>query len=721
MNAYRKWCVGVLVQFLVVALLIVLACCAFGAEPTGAIVGVDTEGLTGKKLAKRRVTLTPEFREAVRGTVLVSVEDEAINTDAAGQCFFSNTIAGPYRLTIAGTPGTTYPLMVPTNREFFWAAALRRTSNAPAVNPQYLTTETGDARYYPQGVVDARIRDATNGFSPASGSPFGDGSGITNFNLLNDDGMYMPYLNSGVAQTPIMGYSTWIKMGCSIYEAILRAYATEFKRYQPYGYRYFIIDDGIWSTNRTADGNLQIKTDGSFTSTMPEIIGWLKTNGYKVGLYTMFHSEPYPCGARTWGSQQSFQDATNFVGLGADFIKLDAVPNNGGWVYYKEFIRAAQWAATTYNKPMPFIEISTEQTGGANPQIRPWVVGAGNGWCLITPAGDVSNGGTWKSTFDRWSMHLATAVYTRPGHFPSMDGLNPAAYTYHEGADAPTHIRNHMGLNALLSGTILVDDLQLHLYAGSEVMTNRDVIAINQDPMVGALRQVATNNYVQFLQKPLQNGDCALGLLNWYTNGPASVSVHLPSIGVQGPVVVRDLWYGTNWIVEAGWTVSVPKGALNLYRISPFKFLSSVAMPVSRASMLYQATAISGVGDNGLLLAEGVSVQAANAGWAQNKYPNDNGRRGTVTTVGVQGGPGVTNMTVAVTFTGVHTVPESGVRGALTDITYSTVVTNGRLAYLSFTNVWPNDTSIREGRVTLPVVAGRTNVSFICDWKVREF
>ena len=89
-------------------------------------VGVDTEDVTGRKLARRRVTLMPEFGQAARSTALVNVDEVATLTGADGRAYFSNVVSGTYKLAIQGAPGTVYRLTVPTNEVLITDSSLSR-------------------------------------------------------------------------------------------------------------------------------------------------------------------------------------------------------------------------------------------------------------------------------------------------------------------------------------------------------------------------------------------------------------------------------------------------------------------------------------------------------------------------------------------------------------------------------------------------------------------
>lgn len=73
------------------------------------------------------------------------------------------------------------------------------------------------------------------------------------------------------------------------------------------------------------------------------------------------------------------------------------------------------------------------------------------------------------------------------------------------------------------------------------MLLNREVIAVNQDPLGQAARRVWQEGKTEVWARPLDGGAWAVGLFNRGPD-PAKVTLSLSGIGLTGEVKVRDLW-----------------------------------------------------------------------------------------------------------------------------------------------------------------------------------
>jgi hypothetical protein len=135
-------------------------------------VGVPAVDVTQRPLVKTRVTLTPEVRSASVNGNLVRMDEVAGLTDTNGLCVFSNVVSAYYKVTIAGNPGSTYRIGVPTNSGYFTATALRtNVSDMQVTQPVWVTGVTSS-----DGSV---VITPENGQGAVDLSVVGGGGGIT--------------------------------------------------------------------------------------------------------------------------------------------------------------------------------------------------------------------------------------------------------------------------------------------------------------------------------------------------------------------------------------------------------------------------------------------------------------------------------------------------------------------------------------------------------------
>ncbi len=143
-----------------------------------------------------------------------------------------------------------------------------------------------------------------------------------------------------------------------------------------------------------------------------------------------------------------------------------------------------------------------------------------------------------------WYQHTRPGAYSDPdmlqiGHFGIPNKLNrelrPTKLTFDEQY-------TQVSLWALVSAPLLLscdiqnmDDFTLGL------ITNDEVIDINQDPLCQAAKRVSSNNGLDIWRKPLEDGRIAVGLFNC-TDKSAPISATWDDLQLTGRQTVRDAW-----------------------------------------------------------------------------------------------------------------------------------------------------------------------------------
>ena len=102
--------------------------------------------------------------------------------------------------------------------------------------------------------------------------------------------------------------------------------------------------------------------------------------------------------------------------------------------------------------------------------------------------------------------------------------------------------RTHMSLWALLAAPLLAgNDLRTMSKETLELLTNPEVIAIDQDPRGRQARRVSQEGKLEVWTRPLADGRVAAGLFN-RGKERASVTARWADLGIRGRVRVRDAW-----------------------------------------------------------------------------------------------------------------------------------------------------------------------------------
>lgn len=161
-------------------------------------------------------------------------------------------------------------------------------------------------------------------------------------------------------------------------------------------------------------------------------------------------------------------------------------------------------------------------------------------------------------TLDKWGP------YGGPGHWNDPDmmilGNVTTGAKLHPTRLTPDEQYSHVSLFSLLSAPLLIgcpieqlDPFTLNL------LTNDEVIDIDQDPLGRSARLVTTENDVQVWLKPLEDGSYAIGMfnINGFGKTPASYfrwgdekskpfTLDLAKLGLSGKWTVRDVWRQTD-------------------------------------------------------------------------------------------------------------------------------------------------------------------------------
>jgi alpha-galactosidase len=339
----------------------------------------------------------------------------------------------------------------------------------------------------------------------------------------------VPY--NGLAKTPPMGWNSWNKFASKVDDAAVRAavdaiVSTGMKKA---GYIYVNIDD-TWEAGRDAQGNIQ--TNKKFPD-MKALADYVHGKGLKLGIYSS--PGPNTCAGYEGSYGHEAQDAKTYASWGIDYLKYDWC---GARTIYKDDDMQAVYqkmgdALEASGRPIVY---SLCQYGRADV----WKWGpevSGNLW---RTTGDIRD--TWDSMtkigFDQGEI----AQYAAPGHWNDPDMLEIG-----NGGMSETEYRTHMTLWSMLAAPLLAgNDLEHMSPEILGILTNRDVIAIDQDPAGKEATRIAKAGDSEVWMKELAGGAKAIALFNRATE-QASVSVKWTDAGfTHAPRRARDLWLHKN-------------------------------------------------------------------------------------------------------------------------------------------------------------------------------
>jgi len=334
----------------------------------------------------------------------------------------------------------------------------------------------------------------------------------------------VPY--NGLAKTPPMGWNSWNKFAGRIDDATVRAIADAMATngMKEAGYVYINIDD-TWEAGRDAQGN--ILTNKKFPD-MTALADYVHKKGLKLGIYSS--PGPNTCAGYEGSYGHEEQDARTYAAWGIDYLKYDWC---GARTLYtdEEMPAIYQKMGDALLKTGRPIVYSLCQYG----RLDVWKWGADVGGNLWRTTGDIRD--TWDSMTNIGFRQNELASYAKPGHWNDPDmleigngGMNDAEY------------RTHLSLWAMLAAPLLAgNDLRNMSPATLEILTNKEVIAIDQDRLGEQAKQVWKSSDQEIWTRPLSGGASAVAIFN-RGKDEAKITVKWGDLGLSKKKTVRDLW-----------------------------------------------------------------------------------------------------------------------------------------------------------------------------------
>ena len=256
-------------------------------------------------------------------------------------------------------------------------------------------------------------------------------------------------------------------------------------------------------------------------------------------------------------------DAKQFAVFGIDYLKYDWGP-----VEYPE-TKEMYDALHVLDRDIVF-SLSNNHEQNLFDGIRE-VSAVANAWRTTTDIGD-----NWKRVADDIGFNQEKwAPFARPGHYNDADMLVVGVVGWGAARQHPTKLTvdeqfSHLSLWALLSSPLLLGcDLERLDAFTLSLLTNDEVIAVNQDALVKQAVGVSRQDGREVYRKELEDGSIAVGLFN---RGPAegTVTAKWTDLKITGKQIVRDLWRQKDvGVFESSYSAPVASHGVVLVRIFP--------------------------------------------------------------------------------------------------------------------------------------------------------
>ena len=353
-----------------------------------------------------------------------------------------------------------------------------------------------------------------------------------------------------IALTPPLGWNSWNCFANAVDQDKVKAAADAMVNSGliNHGWTYINIDD-CWEikpgstdpklTGEPRDANGMINTNKKFPN-MKELTDYIHAKGLKAGLYSS--PGPLTCAGFTASYQFEDKDAQQWANWGFDYIKYD-------WCSYGRISKGETIAELqkpyivlrdALNKVDRDIVYSLCQYGMG----KVWEWGEQIGGNCWRTTGDITD--TWNSMAGIGFKQAGQEKFAGPGHWNDPDmlvvglvGWGPQLHPSRLNADEQY---THISLWSLLASPLLIGcDMTRMDDFTKNLLTNDEVIEINQDPLGKQASQVLKVGGLEIWMKELEDGSKAVGLFNRNVSAEI-IKVDWNTLGLKGKQIARDVW-----------------------------------------------------------------------------------------------------------------------------------------------------------------------------------
>ncbi|MFJ8857556.1 glycoside hydrolase family 27 protein [Streptomyces sp. NPDC102451] len=363
-------------------------------------------------------------------------------------------------------------------------------------------------------------------------------------------------LENGLARTPPMGFNNWNTTGCGsqFNEAMVKGIADTFveKGLKAAGYEYVNLDDCWALPSRNAAGNL-VPDPVRFPNGIKAVADYVHSKGLKFGLYSSAGTKTCADEGFPGGLGHEKQDAQQWASWGVDYLKYDNCNNTGADARTRYKTMGDALAAT--GRPILY---SICEWGSNSPWN--WAPAIGNAW---RTTGDIND--TWSKMLENTHENQPRAQYAKPGAWNDPDMLEVG-----NGGMTDTEYRTHFSLWAQMAAPLLIgSDIRTASEATLSILENRDVIAVDQDPLGKQGTVVSSSGGLVVMTKQLANGDRSVTLTN-ESSSTATVSTTAAAVGLPGAASYKlsNLWSRAVSSTSGTISASVPAHGTVMYRVS---------------------------------------------------------------------------------------------------------------------------------------------------------
>jgi alpha-galactosidase len=361
-----------------------------------------------------------------------------------------------------------------------------------------------------------------------------------------------------IALTPPMGWNSWNIYASKVTQALVLANAKAMASsgLVNHGWSYMNIDD-VWQGKRGGEF-YAILPDSTTFPDMQALCDEIHSLGLKTGIYSTPWVESY--GHHIGGSSQNQEglfertkeniprnkkmfpyaigqytfwdkDVKQWAKWGFDYLKYDWNPIELAQTkaMYDELRKSGRDVVFSLSNSTPFASI-----GELSKVANTWRTG-----------GDIKD--SWRSLKSRLLSQDKWAPYAKPGHWNDPDMMIVGWVGWGKGPRpsmlTPDEQYSHMSAWCLQSVPLLLgnDLTKLDPFTIS-LLTNDEVLEVNQDPLGRQATVISRVDSCGVLAKEMEDGSKAVGLFNVTDSISRKLSVKWSDLGIKGKYIVRDLW-----------------------------------------------------------------------------------------------------------------------------------------------------------------------------------
>jgi alpha-galactosidase len=375
------------------------------------------------------------------------------------------------------------------------------------------------------------------------------------------------------AVRPPLGWNSWNTFGCNITEAKIRGAADAMVNsgMRAAGYQYVVVDDCWQASTRDSAGNLRADPT-RFPSGMKALGDYIHGKGLKFGIYQaprektcaqLFNGLPGATGALG----HETQDANTFASWGADYLKYDWCSSWGtlndqitGFTKMRDALRGT-------GRPIVY---------SINPNSAHTNTGPSYNWGSVADlwrtTEDITNKWTSGCTGDCFmgvteilDVQAPLSGWAGPQHWNDPDMLEVGV----RGTFTPTENRAHFSLWAIMAAPLIAgNDITAMPADVAAVLTNPDVLAINQDAAGRQAKRVRDDGSSEVWAKILNDGSAAVALLN-RSASTATISTTASQIGMPtaSSYHLFEVWTKASRNTSGAISATVPPHGVVMYRV----------------------------------------------------------------------------------------------------------------------------------------------------------